>query len=804
MRGYTRRAATIAAMAAVVSAGMSMVPAAAAPGARAANHAFLFGGHAARHVLPWSAVKMVHGRVPGTPVTRLGGLLESIASPGSAPTLQVGANPVGELVDQRTHTLYVANGGSNTVSVISTATCNAQRSSGCAQNAPTVAAGPGPLALALDTATNTLYATDLGGGSGDTVSLIDAATCNAIDHAGCDQVPPQATVGPGPTLLALDQHSHTIYVPDSSGDTVSMLNVETCNAGDTSGCSASTVQVGSGPNAVTINPRTHTAYVENFNDGTVSVIDTATCNATSSGGCAGPLPEITLGAGTLPDAAAVDEPSDTVYVPTGGPSLGSLALINGATCNASVTLGCGQTPARTRIGSAPIWITENPVTRTVYSVNEEDSSVSVIDAASCNATDTAGCRRVPPALATGFNAGADAVDTVTDTVYVSSQNNGTVTVLDGATCNAYDTRGCSHYAPTTPVGNGPQPIAVDPGTHTIYVGSMTDGTVSVVNAAICNVEHPSGCDHTWPTITVGFPVLFGLALNPATHTLYVSNLNSDTLAVINTATCKAGRTGGCGQTPGTVTVGNAPAGIAIDRATDTVYVADAADNTVSVVDGARCNAEVLSSVCSHAPPTVATGTQPVPVGLDSATDTLYVGNQVDDTVSVIDTATCNAKTTGGCGQTAPTVTIADAPYGLAVDEQNDTVYVANTGLEAFITGYANLTSSVSVIRGATCNASVTTGCASSPATVPVGGFPWDVAIDPVTQTVYVTSIVDSDVARFNAATCNGATAADCHVTVLSALTGGWPQYLGIDTTTDTLYVNNNTSGDLSLFSLRSK
>lgn len=748
----------------------------------------------------WMVPGALLGRGPVAASTLFDRGLLTPALPDSAPTVQVGGNPVGELVDPRTHTLYVANGNDNTVSVINTATCNALRASGCSQSAPTVATGPGPLALALDRASDTLYVTNLNGGTGDTVSMIDAATCSAIDHAGCDQVAPQVTVGPGPALPAIDHRTNTVYIPASSGDTVSMLDAATCNATDTNGCSVSNVTAGSGPSAVAINPRTHTAYVANFNDGTVSVIDTATCNATSSSGCSEPRPAIALGANTLPAAVVVDQPSDTVYVPTGGPSIGALALINGAICNASTRSGCGQTPRSTPVGSGPSWVTENTVTRTVYTANQGGSSISVIDAASCNATDTAGCRHLPPALATGFDAGDAAVDPTTDTVYAASQNNGTVTVLNGATCNATVTFGCSNYAPTTPVGNEPQPIAVDPGTGTVYVGSEDDDTVSMVNTAICNATHLSGCDRTWPTIAVGFPVFFGLALDDATHTLYVSNVNSDTVAVINTATCNARDAVGCNQTPTTVTVGDSPTGIAIDRATDTLYVANSGDNTVSVVDGATCNAEVHGG-CNQAPPTISTGNDPLPIGLNETTHTLYVGNQGDNTVSVINAATCSAIDHADCGQNPPTVAIADVPFGLAVDEQNDTIYVANTGAEYFQTGHANLTSSVSVIDGADCNATTSAGCTNTPASVAVGGFPWDVAVNPASQTVYVTSIVDSDVATFDAATCNGNSTSNCRTTTPPELTGGFPAYIGLDPATNTLYVTNNNDGDLSILPL---
>jgi DNA-binding beta-propeller fold protein YncE len=179
-----------------------------------------------------------------------------------------------------------------------------------------------------------------------------------------------------------------------------------------------------------------------------------------------------------------------------------------------------------------------------------------------------------------------------------------------------------------------------------------------------------------------------------------------------------------------------------------------------------------------------------------------VANQGDNTVSVINAATCNAQNTSGCNQTPPTVAVNDSPYGLAVDEHTNTVYVANTGNEIFQTGYANLTSSVSIINGAACNATRTSGCGQTPTSVRVGGLPWDVAVDPATNGVYVTSIVDSDVAVINGAACNGQITSDCSPRVIPAKPGGWPSDIGLDHASGTMYVTDNVDGAMSLFRLR--
>ena len=107
--------------------------------------------------------------------------------------------------------------------------------------------------------------------------------------------------------------------------------------------------VGNGPSELALDAATHTIYVANgYNDNgpdtggnTVSVIDARHCQAMDVSRCKGPWPTITVG--NLPSTIAIDQATDTVYVTdTGG---NAVSVFNGATCNALVTSGCGQTPA---------------------------------------------------------------------------------------------------------------------------------------------------------------------------------------------------------------------------------------------------------------------------------------------------------------------------------------------------------------------------------------------------------------------------------------------------------------------------
>jgi DNA-binding beta-propeller fold protein YncE len=97
--------------------------------------------------------------------------------PWRVPTVNVGINPVTSVVDQATHTVYVANVAEDTVSVIDGNRCNSSNASRCSTIA-TLTVGPNPLFMAFDTTTGTLYVT-ITGGTENTIAVVNANTCNA-------------------------------------------------------------------------------------------------------------------------------------------------------------------------------------------------------------------------------------------------------------------------------------------------------------------------------------------------------------------------------------------------------------------------------------------------------------------------------------------------------------------------------------------------------------------------------------------------------------------------------------------------
>ncbi len=115
-------------------------------------------------------------------------------------------------------------------------------------------------------------------------------------------------------------------------------------------------------------------------------------------------------------------------------------------------------------------------------------------------------------------------------------------------------------------------------------------------------------------------------VNPKTGTLYVPiqcptgacTADSDFVDVINTAKCNANVASDC-RVVARATVGYMPQSVAIDAATDTIYVANGT-GTTSVVNGALCNATVTRG-CGNAIASIDVGGSSA--AFDPITRTIY-------------------------------------------------------------------------------------------------------------------------------------------------------------------------------------
>ena len=729
------------------------------------------------------------------------------ATIGTLPRVLVGPTPQDSVFDPATGTVYVANQGDNTISVVNARTCNARSTAGCGQAAPAFPAGNGPFSVTVNDATHTLYVTD---GNTDTASVFSTATCNSADTAGCKRITATLKTGDGPAGIAIDPGTDTLYVTNAGagisggGDTVSVINGATCNAGNTSGCgqTPATVTVGHFPFLAAFDPANKTVYVTDALDNAVSMINTRTCHAGHTGGCRQRPP--TAPVGNFPVPVVADTRTNTVYVGNNGEP--TVTLINGATCNATNTSGCTHPPATLRVQGGPDGLVINQATHTLFVANNgpgnstgHANTISVVNAATCNARDTSGCAQKAPLAVVGVNPGGNTVDQKTNSLYVTTFDYA-LSVINGATCNARVRTGCGQPVPATVTAPPAFSAAVNQATHSVYIGGGGEGvpyTVSVLNARTCNPADQAGCTSHPPAVTMQSLPL-GVAVDQSNDTIYATNgLNINTgkpghtVSVINGATCNATVTSGCGHAPATVAVSTGPAGIAVNQATHTVYVANSGTKTLSIINAADCNGTHPAG-CSQAPYPVHLAAAPWAVAVNQVTNTIYILHLgAPATVSVINGAICNATDTSGCGNTPATVTVGNAsnPEGLAVDQDTDTIYVANTGDDT-----------VSVINGATCNGLHASGCGQSPKQVRTGRqFFGYVAVEALAGLVYVSNGLDDTISVINGETCNGQVSSGCNQNPPTVPAGGNPAGLIVNQADHTVYAADNGSATVSFF-----
>lgn len=728
-----------------------------------------------------------------------------IKLPWAAPIIRVGTLPSTVEVDLATNTIYVPNPADNTISVIDGSRCDATNTSHCKPIGTMTNVGFGPVWVTFDRSTRTLYVTDASnesGGDGNQIAVLNVANCNAQDTSGCSQ-PPVALVTVGDTgngvdvaITALDAHLHTLYVGDVNFGPLSMINTATCNALQTSGCSQVATSTATGL-GIAIDRSNHSVYVSNLATDSLYVFNGVTCNADTQSDCSA-VSVAQLPAGYLPYQPDIDPTTHSVYLPLFAETavLGFAAVIDGSTCNGIDHSGCGLTPRLVETGSLPLVARLDPATETVYVSNETSASLSVIDAATCNGLNPSACPRRVPALATGVNLISFGVNRKTHTLYSPSLDTNSVWVLNASECNGQHPEGCTKFAPTTTTGAGAQAFANNPDTHTLYVSNQLENTVSIIDSSVCNQSHLSGCNQTWPKFDVGnLPRFF--AVNRVTNTVYLVTRDDNTLTVINGATCNSSRTAGCASLA-TTAVGNIAQQVVLDEATNTIYVVNQDDNTMSVIDGSHCNG-TDSSGCGQTWPMVPVGNSPQALTFNPNDKTIYVTNTDDNTVSVIDQSHCNAGNISGCTPVA-TFPVGAGPRAVGLVLDTNAVFVGNRD-DLTVSVINGATCNATNTSGCPQVAPPAVLVGAFPSTGGTGNNilgRW-IAVDQTTHKVFVPLPADSDVAVLDGSTCRPNNPNGCKPEIVRRRMGGFPITAEVDESSGTVYVANNDDGTVSVF-----
>ena len=508
-----------------------------------------------------------------------------------------------------------------------------------------------------------------------------------------------------------------------------------------------------------------------------------------------------------PDQLAEDRATHTIYVTNGfnenEPNAGgdTLSVIDASHCQAQDLSACKGPWPTIKVGNLPSGIAIDQHTDTVYVTNAGDDTVSVFNGATCNAMNTSGCGQTPATVPVGLGPVGLYDDPANHTVYVPDPNNGvggntTVSMIDSATCTATDLAACpTTQPPTFDAGAAPFAASVDQATHTLYIG--TNVATSVLDANTCNATVQSGCNTigTLPGGPGGGPNGFGF--DNANHTLYTADY-ANTISAFNMLDCDAGDLTGCAaDTPGTVapfpydTNNDAALHVVLDVALHSVYVTFQRDDALMVVNTNVCNASNPAGCDTFVPRAAATGAQPEGVILDPQTQTLYTANATDNDVSVIDAKRCNAQVTSGCRQIPAAVDI--PAFGLATDAAVNTLYATAPNANA-----------VSMVNTRTCNSVTSNGCSATPRQFSDDAAPVAAAANPLTHTIYVSNYGTSTtgtVSVIDAETCNATDSAGCGSVHTLDVPGGNPADIEVDVATDTIYVATAAASGANLISV---
>ncbi|MHB8773143.1 MAG: CFI-box-CTERM domain-containing protein [Syntrophales bacterium] len=285
---------------------------------------------------------------------------------------------------------YIPNAGSNTVTVLDTATAPPSVKA-------TIPVGTNPrgVASAVKAAETFTYVTNFGS---DNVSVIRT-------YSDPVTTPPTLAfekvrdirVGRQPYGIAVDPAGTFAYVTNYEDNTVAKIDL---------GANAvtQTITVGSKPIGIVVTPDGSKVYVVNNSSGTVSVINTATDRVTG-----------TITVGSNPFAAAVNPAGTSVYVTNSG--VNSLSIIETAGDSAT-------TKTDFRLGT-PMGVAVNPAGTQVYITNYGTGTLTAFDAV--NNTFSS------PNIAVAANPIGVSASVDGAFIYVIGSLDGTVTVIDNAT-----------------------------------------------------------------------------------------------------------------------------------------------------------------------------------------------------------------------------------------------------------------------------------------------------------------------------------------------------------------------------------
>ena len=263
----------------------------------------------------------------------------------------------------------------------------------------------------------------------------------------------------------------------------------------------------------------------------------------------------------------------------------------------------------------------DPARGRAYLVDQGRGMVAVVDLPT---------RHVTSSIRVEMGSLGVAVDPATGAAFVQGQFR--LWVIDPVTLAATSIR-----LPGSPTGRP----ALDPVRRTLYASVNRGGNPPTSAVLMIDLDTHA----VTATVPVAAPAIYGLAVDPVSHLVWVTNPNVTSVSVLDPDT----------RTLTAQPIGARSWGAAADPLGRAVYICCPWDNAVVVVDTA-----------THAQRTITGLRQPARIApVDSDTHTVYIGTQIG-TLHAVDTRTAASST----------IKVNGMPIGLAVDTLSHRLLVA--------------------------------------------------------------------------------------------------------------------------------
>ena len=274
---------------------------------------------------------------------------------------------------------------------------------------------------------------------------------------------------------------------------------------------------------------------------------------------------------------------------------------------------------------------------------------------------------------------AEAVDPGDGTVYVA--NSGVSGKVGPSIAVVSESQDATLGTLPLPAGSAPDGIAVDPTTHLVFVSLSGSGVVEYLHGATCNANKGSnaGCALKSVSLEDSKAAPAGIAVDPKTKTVYVAAPGADGVAVLGES---GGTSGSVRFVTGSAITGKyEPYGIAVDVTNNRVWFTIPFQNgsltdQVALIYGANCDA-ASTSKCGWFGPAL-TGSEPVSVTVDVSLGALFVANRLADSVTVLDAA--SGSSLGSVLGTIHLGAAVETPVGVSLSPSGGQLLVACAGV----------------------------------------------------------------------------------------------------------------------------